>query len=165
MLPIIFTTLTIFIITFIVGTLVSFTFKNDNLAIIVSIGTFLFLNFFAHTIKDVKIIKEKYIIHSTAGDQIFTSGSFILGSGIIKSKEYYLTNIKKGNRIERLYIPVDKTVRIIDPKLKNIAIYYKLYCKIKYPFYIKTIRCYEYNKTKDIFYIPKNAIVKRINFQ
>ena len=165
MLTAFFIFIAIIFITFIISFLFFLITNNADITFAAGVITFVFLNFYFTTVKDVKVIKEKYIIQSTANNQVFTNGSFTLGSGIIYSKEYYLANIKKGNKIERIYIPVDETVRIIDLKLKNKAIYYKLICKIEYPLYTETQHCYDYNKTKDILYIPKNAITKIIKFQ
>jgi len=92
--------------------------------------------------------------------------NFFLGIGFIDSKEYYLANVQKGNNIERIYIPVENTIRIIDKNLTNFAIYKEYYCIRKGLFTKSDIDvCYNFFKSniKNKLIIPKNTIVKQIN--
>jgi len=129
------------------------------------IGVFI-INYKFSKIEKVKT--KTYTIISIAGDQQKINGSFFLGTGIIKSKEYYLANVQKRNEIERLYIPVENTIRIIDNNLIDKAIYKEYYCIRKGLFTKSDIdNCYNFlnSKFKNVLLIPKNSIIKQINFQ
>jgi len=115
-----------------------------------------------------KVKTKTYTIISTAGNQQKIKGGFFLGTGIIKSKEYYLANVQKDNEIERLYIPVEDTVRIIDNNLTDKAIYKEYYCIRKGLFTKSNVdKCinFENSKFKNVLLIPKNSIIKEIDFQ
>jgi hypothetical protein len=161
------------ILSFIIVVLISSVFNNDAVTFIL-FTIFFIINFYIISNKHAKIIKEEnFAIYSTTNQPNFKiSGNFVLGSGTINSKEIYLANVKiNKNTYKRIYIPVKKTLRIIDKNLTDKAIYIKYTCRAEsFGIILNEGNCYDltYRNKQPIYdklYIPQNAIVKLMNFQ
>ena len=143
--------------------------KAGDISFNIAIGFAILAIFINITTKQPKIVSHKdiKIYSTTSSSQQKVYGQFILGTDFIRLREYYLTNIeKKPGQFERLYIPVDKVIRIIDNNLTNYAIYRKFYCVEKSWFATSDFRpCYKIMNKKDILFIPKNAMIKQLKFQ
>ena len=141
--------------------------KSINAFFILIIGLPLLLAFINKTTSQTIIVGHKDIkIYSSIGSREKIEGSFVLGTGIIQSKEVYLANqeIKPGV-FKRIYIPVAKVLRVVEDNLSNYAIYRKYYCVKKSLFGIyDNDHCYMINGKKDKLFIPKNSITKTLNF-
>ena len=111
---------------------------------------------------------EKTEVHSTAMNYNSIQGSFFLGTGYINSKEMYSANVYLDGAYERFYIPVVGTRRIIDEDLTDTAIYMKAICKYV-PTWLFSRDTHNYSCPYDIkkseLYIPKNTLIKQLNFQ
>ena len=124
---------------------------------------------FSNIPSDMKFTRfEKTEVHSTAMNYNSIQGSFFLGTGYINSTEMYSANIYIDGAYERFYIPVVGTRRIIDENLTDTAIYMKAICRYV-PTWLFTRAEHNYSCPSDIkkdeLYIPKNTLIKQLNFQ
>jgi hypothetical protein len=108
---------------------------------------------------------KNYKIHSTADNYNSINGIFCLGTGNINSREMYAGNVFDGEMYERIYIPVATTKRKVIDYLTDTAIYKKPVCKRNSSWLFYDNNTFECENIKGILEIPKETIVKKLNFQ
>jgi len=156
------------LIIIIISLMVIDTANNGNgLLFILGIIIFGLIIFSNITYKDEFLKFNKIKIHSTAGEYNNITSSFFLGTGFINSQEMYKANIYDGKAYERIYIPVKNTKRIITSYLIDKAIYKEPICSQKstWLFYSNKINKCSSDIKKGELLIPKNTIIKQLNFQ
>ena len=160
--------LVLFMIGIIIFTIIDVFLDSDGWFFIIS-SIILSVVIFTNVPTDKKFKEfESTEVHSTAMNYNSIQGSFFLGSGYINSREMYSANIYEDGAYERFYIPVLNTRRIIDENLNDTAVYMRATCEY-IPTWLFTRnsgndKCPNDIK-KDELFIPKNTLIKKLNFQ